>query len=214
MSASRRRVHFNASAKSWTAPVDGASAQQVESFHQSLPGYEKTKLLRLDALAQELGVRAVYLKDESSRFTMPSFKILGASWATFRALCRKLGLGDDTDLTLLKQALKSDPFTLFAATDGNHGRAVARMGAILAIPVKIHVPSTMHRATIDLIKGEGATVIVSTGGYDDAVSEAYQASLQQGGIFVQDFAFEGYEEIPKVSLNTVNRALLVDYLCR
>jgi threonine dehydratase len=91
---------------------------------------------------------------------------------------------------------------VYAATDGNHGRAVARMGLILSIPVVVHVPSVMHKATIKSIQEEGsAKVIVSTGNYDDAVLEAQHAAKQTpGGILVQDFAFDGYEDIPTASL--------------
>ena len=205
MAASRRPVYINARAKSWTAPpATTASIESVDKFHQQLPGYGPTRLVRVDEVAQELGVRAVYVKDESSRFSLPSFKILGASWATFRAVARELQLGLDTDIGSMKSILASHRRSLLAATDGNHGRAVARMGSILSIPVAVYVPSDMHAATIDLIEGEGAHVTVSSGNYDDAVSQARVAAAQQeGGILVQDFAFEGYEDIPQVGTHTL-----------
>ncbi|KAG9538916.1 hypothetical protein KCV01_g26473, partial [Aureobasidium melanogenum] len=54
-------------------------------FHKALVGYEPTALLSLDALAAELGLDGIYIKDESSRFGLPSFKASGASWGCFRA---------------------------------------------------------------------------------------------------------------------------------
>lgn len=198
MTASRRPVYSNPGAKSWTTAATTFPLDLLDKFHQQLPGSGSTRLVRLDEVANELGVRAVYLKDESSRFSLPSFKILGASWATFRAICDKLGFALDADIACLKAALVSHPLTLFAATKGNHGRAVARMGAILSISVEIYVPSSVDTATIEIIRGEGANITVSTGSYDDAVSEAQRVSRQNGGILIQDFAFEGYEDIPKV----------------
>ncbi|KAI1077751.1 acetylornithine deacetylase [Whalleya microplaca] len=196
MADSRRPVHFNPRARLWTAPLN-QSSDIVARFHQQLPNYQPTRLVCLNEIAKDIGVGCVFVKDESSRFDLPSFKILGASWGIFRALACELDLPLDTDLATLKQALIVRPLSLYAATDGNHGRAVARMGTILSIPVKIHVPARMDEATIDLVRHEGASVIVSTGSYDTAVREADEAARRNGGVLIQDFAFGTYEEIPK-----------------
>ena len=95
-------------ARYWTGPPAPCDAY---AFHRSLPGYAPTPLVPVPAIAAELGVGRVLVKDESSRLGLPAFKILGASWA-----CR--------------QVLERHPAaTLVTATDGNHGRAVARMAA-------------------------------------------------------------------------------------
>ncbi|OTA67268.1 acetylornithine deacetylase [Hypoxylon sp. EC38] len=196
MSDRHRPVYFNPSARSWAAPPT-TSADLLTKFHQQLPGYQPTRLIELTEVAKEIGVRNIFLKDESSRFDLPSFKILGASWGTFRALVRELNLPLDSDIAAIKQALTSRPITLYAATDGNHGRAVARMGNLWFLPVEIHVPACMDIATIELIRAEGAAVVVSSGNYDTAIAEAHAASQLNEGILVQDFAFESYEAIPK-----------------
>ncbi|KAI0543212.1 tryptophan synthase beta subunit-like PLP-dependent enzyme [Xylaria digitata] len=147
--------------------------------------------------AQNLGVKSVYYKDESTRLGLPSFKILGASWGSFKAIARELGLPLSTDIEALKKAATSHSVSLHAATDGNHGRAVARMGSILSIPVEIWVPASMHPSTIELIRSEGAKVVVSGGSYDAAVLEAQKSAERKGGILIQDFAFGDYQEIPK-----------------
>ncbi|KAL7625234.1 hypothetical protein AAE478_004449 [Parahypoxylon ruwenzoriense] len=195
-SASRRQIHFNPSARTWTAPPSTTGGSAFK-FHRKLPDYQPTRFVSLDGVAKEIGIRSVFLKDESSRFGLPSFKILGASWGTFRALARELDLPLDADVAAMKQALIAQPITLYAATDGNHGRAVARMAAILSMPAEIHVPAHMDPGTIDLIRAESATVVVSTGNYDAAVADAQSAAQQNRGILIQDFAFRNYEEIPK-----------------
>ncbi|MET9090051.1 pyridoxal-phosphate dependent enzyme, partial [Streptomyces sp. NPDC004237] len=99
-------------ARAWRcAPVDAA----VRDFHAALPDYSSTPLTELPALAEELGVGRVFVKDESSRLGLPAFKALGASWAVHRTLADRAENGN-----------APGPVTLVTATDGNHGRAVAR----------------------------------------------------------------------------------------
>ncbi|TKA39146.1 hypothetical protein B0A55_13789, partial [Friedmanniomyces simplex] len=115
----------------------------VEAFHTSLPQYGSTALHTLPSIAQDLGFAHVFLKDESTRFGLPSFKILGASWAIHRALCQRLQLPPSTTLEDVKQALSADKAAhvrLVTCTEGNWGRAVARMAKYYAIPATIYVP--------------------------------------------------------------------------
>jgi threonine dehydratase len=135
------------------------------------------------------------------RLGLPSFKILGASWGTFKAVVNKYGFPLDSDLPTLKMALSSHPTTLLAATEGNHGRAVARMGSLLGVQTQIFVSKEMHSATVQAIRNEGAIVTQIDGPYDLAVKIAYDASLKCNGILVQDTAFPGYEDIPAVCLH-------------
>ena len=198
MSSLRRSVYFNDKWQSWNSE-SAVSTDKVRDFHCGLPDYKQTPLVKLDDLAKEVGVRAIYLKDEGSRFGLPSFKVLGASWGAFRAITSRLNLPLDCDLNTVKQSLVGHNISLHAATDGNHGRAVARMGHWLDLPVVIRVPSGMHQYTINLIESEGARVCQSTGSYDQAVLEAQAAASTDGGILIQDFAFGDYTDVPQVS---------------
>ncbi|KAL7941850.1 pyridoxal-phosphate dependent enzyme domain-containing protein [Trichoderma barbatum] len=192
-----RPVYFNPAAKSWTAPLTDCPELACR-FHSQLPAYSPTNLVPLKHLAEQLGVGAVHLKDETCRLGLPSFKILGASWGTFRAITQHLGLPLDSSLDSVKQALKSTNISLYAATDGNHGRAVARMASILGVASHIYVPVSMHSSTIDLIKSEGARVVVSDGFYDAAVVDARVAAAQDDtAIVVQDYASGDYVQIPQ-----------------
>src|ERR1700722_13869143 len=153
--ALRRPIYLNDSAKAWRAPA-ATSAQLVSEFHRRIPNYSSTRLISVKQVAEEIGVKAVYLKDEGQRLGLPSFKILGASWGVFRAATRKFGLPLDASLTAVKTASSADPTMLLAATDGNHGRAVARMGTILGMQVQIFVPSWMSPSALQTIEGEAA----------------------------------------------------------
>ncbi|KAK1625057.1 diaminopropionate ammonia-lyase [Colletotrichum phormii] len=194
MTTTRRSVYINHEAGP-TKPASDASLAQA--FHQQLPAFARTPLVSLEDIAQELGVKAVYIKDESNRLGLPSFKILGASWGTYRAVTTDLHLPADTPLNDVAKAAQTHNLSLYAATEGNHGRAVATMAQILGIPAHIYVPSSVDSEAVTNIASEGAKVIVSNSHYDDAVMEAWQASKSvKGGLLIQDNAFAGYEQIP------------------
>lgn len=199
MATHRRHLHFNPNARNWIAPPNEAVCVDVARFHKGFHEYQPTDLVSLPAIAREIGVGAVHLKDETSRCGLPSFKILGASWGTFRAITKRLDLPLDTTLDAIRETLSSSGLTIYAATDGNHGRAVGRVAAYLGLAAEIHVPSCMHEYTIRLIKGEGARVIVSSGDYDAAVLDAQAASKRPSGLLIQDYAFGDYQEVPEVS---------------
>ena len=136
-------------------PVVPGAAQSSEplAVHRRLPGYAPTPLVSCPGLAAELGVGTVWVKDESWRLGLPSFKMLGASYAVCRALTERLGHEVDwesaEDLRAALAPLR--PFTLSAATDGNHGRAVARMARLLGASAAIYVAVGSARAGIAAI---------------------------------------------------------------
>nr|WDY64407.1 mitochondrial acetylornithine deacetylase [Aureobasidium pullulans] len=180
------------------SPIPDANYTPQLAFHKALVGYEPTSLLSLDALASDLGLAAVYIKDESSRFGLPSFKAVGASWGCFRALISHLGLNLDTaTLESVAAAAADKGCKLLAATDGNHGRAIAWMARSLDIKSTIYVPHDLHANFLRLIAAEGAEVVVVQGDYDFAVETAASAAAaSKHNILVQDTAFDGYEDIP------------------
>jgi acetylornithine deacetylase/succinyl-diaminopimelate desuccinylase family protein/diaminopropionate ammonia-lyase family len=190
-----RPVFLNPAASAY-ATTPSTLANIIGSFHRQLPDFLVTPLVSLDEIAKELGFKAIYIKDESLRAGLPSFKILGASWGTYKTIIKKFGLSLGCELSSLREVLRSEPVTLYAATDGNHGRAVARMGSILGMQTEIFVPGNMYTSTKNLIAAEGALVTRVSGNYDDAVQAALVQSQKTNGLFVQDTAFEGYEEIP------------------
>jgi diaminopropionate ammonia-lyase len=173
------------------------SGRDPHAFHRELPGYAVTPLIEAPALAAELGLDALWVKVESSRLELPSFKILGASWAISRLLVDRFGtLPDPPTLDDLRAALATDrPITLVAATDGNHGRAVARMARLLGCSCRILVPAGTAEARITGIESEGATVEVVEGTYDDAV--AASAALAAADVLVvSDTSWDGYVDVP------------------
>lgn len=167
------------------------------AFHRRLPGYRPTPLRSVPGLAEALGVAEVWVKDEGSRLGLPSFKVLGASWAAYRALVSRLGEEPrwDTvdDLRAAFEPLR--PLTLRAATDGNHGRAVAWFARLAGFGATILVPAGTSDARIDAIASEGARVEVVDGTYDDAVRRS-AACDPATSLVVSDTSWEGYRDVP------------------
>jgi diaminopropionate ammonia-lyase len=167
-------------------------------LHRRLPGYAATPLQDAPALAAANGVERVWVKDESSRLGLPAFKMLGASWAAYRAVTARLGRDPEpwASLDELCQTLAPlRPLTLATATDGNHGRAVARMAALLGLDADVYVPKGTATARIAAIEGEGARVTVVDGDYDRAVASA-AATAGDRCLPIQDVGWPGYEQVP------------------
>lgn len=186
----------SSTSSAWHPDVDPA----VEALHQQLPEYGETKLHSLPTVAAELGFPYVFLKDESTRFGLPSFKILGASWAVHRALCQHVHLPSSTTLADLKQALSKESeekIRLVSCTEGNWGRALARMAKYLNIPATIYVPGFMNAYTRALIRGEGADLrVLDDGTYDDTIAAVQSDTKETGSLMVMDTSWPGYEQIP------------------
>lgn len=172
----------------------------IEAYHRTLPHYAETQLHSLPSVACELGFSRVFLKDESTRFGLPSFKILGASWAIHQTICARLALPTSTSLQELKHALEqTSDVELVTCTDGNWGRACARMAMYLGVACRIYVPQFMSSYTLSLLKDEGAEVIVLTdGSYDDAIASVRRDCDRTGALMVMDTSWQGYEQIPRV----------------
>jgi diaminopropionate ammonia-lyase len=144
------------------------------SFHAALDGYAPTRLRELPALASELGLGAVALKDESSRLGLPAFKVLGASWAVERALRERPGV-----------------HTLVAASAGNHGRAVAHVAARRGLAARVYLPDRAAAARRDAIAAEGAEIVVVDGSYEDAVRRAAADGEREGFLELADVGASG-----------------------
>lgn len=190
------RWYGRPAARDWTC---AGPPEEVRAFHVALPDYAPTPLVERPALAQELGVGRVFVKDESSRLGLPAFKVLGASWAIAQIVAARARLTPPFTLDALKAATAGHPLTLVTATDGNHGRAVARIASLLDLPAHVIVPRMVSRAAVAAIAAEGATVTTGHGSYDEAVAlAAAQAVAGQSDVaLVQDTAWPGYEEVPR-----------------
>jgi diaminopropionate ammonia-lyase len=174
--------------------------KEVYDFHKSLPGYKATPLVELDDLAKYYGVQKLWLKDESKRFGLNAFKVLGGSYAIGKYLSQKLGR-DMSELpfnVLISDEVKKQlgDVTFVTATDGNHGRGVAWVANKLRQKSVVYMPKGSAKMRFDAIAREGADVSITDLNYDDAVRLANKGAEEHDWIMVQDTAWDGYEEIP------------------
>ncbi len=175
-------------------------AKSVKCFHESFPMYKETPLVELKCLAKELGVGNIFIKDESYRFGLNAFKVLGGSYAIGSYIADKLGQKMD-DMTYERIVSKETndaigKTTFVSATDGNHGRGVAWTANRLGQECVIHMPKGSAKERLDNIKAEGARADITEFNYDDAVRLSSKEADENGWVLVQDTSWDGYEEIP------------------
>ncbi len=174
---------------------------KARSFHESFPQYAITPLAKLDKMAEYLGLDTLCIKDESYRFGLNAFKVLGGSFAMARYIAGQLGR-DVSEMTydyLTSEDLKKDfgQATFFTATDGNHGRGVAWAANKLGQKAVVHMPKGSTKTRFDNIAKENAQVTIEEVNYDECVRiAAAEANATEHGVIVQDTAWEGYTEIP------------------
>lgn len=179
---------------------DKEHAKKTRDFHKSFPQYAVTPLVELDELSKELGVNKIWLKDESYRFGLNAFKVLGGAYAMGKYLSEKLGQDISKmpfeKLTSKEVKEKLGDITFVTATDGNHGRGVAWVANQLGQKSVVYMPKGSAQMRFDNIQKEGAHVEIKDMNYDDAVRLGNENANKYGWVMVQDTAWEGYEDIP------------------
>ncbi len=156
---------------------------RLRAYVGANPALAATPLRKDKPLAKELGLKQLLLKDETDRFTLPAFKGLGAGFA----VAELLGRG----------ALRSDA-TLVCASEGNHGRAVARAARTHGLRARVYLGERVAASRVEAIALEGAEIVRVAGSYDDAVRKAAADAAHRGWTVISDTGYPGYEEIPRL----------------
>lgn len=181
--------------------ISEESIGEVRKFHKSFDEYSVTPLHELKNLGKHLGIKNIFLKDESYRFDLNAFKVLGASYAMGKYLADKLALDISQvsfDYLRSKEVKeKLGDITFVTATDGNHGRGVAWAANQLGQKSVVYMPRGSSQIRLDNIKNEGSDASIIDGNYDDAVRLSDEMAKKHNWVVVQDTAWEGYEDIPK-----------------
>ncbi|WP_265460407.1 diaminopropionate ammonia-lyase [Enterococcus sp. HY326] len=174
--------------------------KKILGFHKSFPEYQETPLVNLKNLAEYLGVKSIHVKDESPRFTLNAFKVLGGSYCVGSVIADKLSL-DISELT--HEKITSDEvkpqlaeITFVTATDGNHGRGIAWAVNYFGSKSVVYMPEGSSEERLRNIQALGADASILNLNYDDTVRFANKMAEENNWILVQDTAWDGYEEIP------------------
>jgi diaminopropionate ammonia-lyase len=179
--------------------ADHKIANHVSQFHHKLPNYAPTPLVNLSKLANHLKIKHLLVKDESQRFDLNAFKVLGASYAIAKYIVKLLGLAESElafDKIIANKA-KYENVTFVTATDGNHGRAVAWVTKLFGCKSVVYMPKGSSKARLEAIGGFGAKAYITELNYDDTVIYAQQQAQGNGWVLLQDTSWEGYEEVPR-----------------
>ncbi len=175
-------------------------ARAARKFHRQIPGFRVSPLKGLNNLAEFLGLGGIWVKDESQRLALNSFKVLGGSFAIYSYLKQRLGVGEGelsfSELLSPEVRRKLGPIIFTAATDGNHGRGVAWAASKLGLKSIIYVHKATSPSRIRAIEDYGAEVRIVDGTYDEAVRQAGRAAERNGWQMIEDTSWEGYEDIP------------------
>jgi diaminopropionate ammonia-lyase len=173
---------------------------KVRAFHETIKEYNVTPLVSLKNLAMELGVQDIFVKDESKRINLKSFKVLGASYGICKFLCGKIGINiEDTSFEELKSInirQKIGEITFVTCSDGNQGMGVAWTVKELGQKSIVYMPKCSVDGRVQAIKELGAETKVIDMNYDDTVKYAVQKSIDNGWQMIQDIPSEGYAKIP------------------
>ncbi|MBP8747466.1 MAG: diaminopropionate ammonia-lyase [Brachymonas sp.] len=194
-----KTAFFNAPSTS-VADFSPAELGKALAFHRTMPGYAPTPLVSLGQLASKLGVGGIYVKDESHRFGLNAFKVLGGAYALGCHIAQRLG----TDIAQLPfEVMTSEAVrkqlgeVVFATTtDGNHGRGVAWTARQLKQKAVVYMPQGASAERLNAIRSEGATAEILPMNYDAAVRYTAELAQRHGWQVVQDTAWPGYEQIP------------------
>lgn len=177
------------------------NAKKVQAFHASFPVYKETPLAVLRETAGLLGIDNIYVKDESYRFGLNAFKVLGGSYAIGNYLAQKLGktISEMPYERLVSEEVRKElgDITFVTATDGNHGRGVAWTAGQLRQRAVVYMPKGSAAERLENIRAEGAEASITDLNYDGAVRLANRQAQEKGWVMVQDTAWEGYEDIPQ-----------------
>jgi diaminopropionate ammonia-lyase len=178
-----------------------AASTRARDEISSWPGYEQTPLHSLSALARQLGLAALWYKDESQRFGVGSFKAIGGGYAVCEIL--KIEVQRQCGHPVTSSDLRSGAYesitrsiVLTTATAGNHGRAVAWAAQMFKCRCVVYVPADCSAFRAAAIADYGADVVRTSFGYDDTVRECLRQATERGHLVVSDTSWDGYEQIP------------------
>ncbi len=183
------------------ALLDRDAVADVTRYLAQRPDYRPTPLHALPALAADLGIAVLHVKDEAPRFGLGSFKALGGAYAVIRLVLEQAARVLGRPVTYAEMHAPdvrrvAATMTVACATDGNHGRSVAQGAALIGASCAIFVHSGVSAERVAAIASFGATIVSVDGTYDDSVAEAARVCAERGWVTVSDTSWPGYERVP------------------
>ena len=180
-----------------TSAYSFAATENVRNLHTSLDAYNVTPLIELKNFSAAKKIRALFVKDESTRFGLKAFKGLGGVWAIYKVISRELGLDNPTLEEIFQHRTQLDKMTFITTTDGNHGKGVSWAAGLFGCKAFVYMPKDTVEIRAQAIRDAGtATVEITDLSYDDCVKFTAHLAEKNHWHLIQDTSWTGYEEIP------------------
>lgn len=180
---------------------DGAS--QVHGFRVSAdrplgllaacPAYRPTALSESPELASESGVARLWIKDESTRMGLGSFKALGGAFAVAQMIADASGT---PDLLGARARAVAATMTFVTASAGNHGLSVAAGAKVFGARAVIVLGPDVPESFAGRIRALGSDVIRAGRDYDDSIVHTKAMAAENDWLLLADGSWEGYTERP------------------
>lgn len=148
---------------------------------EKCPESSPTPLHRLPALAGELGLDRLWLKDETARMGLGSFKALGAAYV----IAQDAQNEDLADVTYV------------AASAGNHGLSLAAGARTFGASAVVYISETVPERFERRLREAGAEVIRAGADYEDSMAAAERDASENGRRLLSDSSWPGYTEVPR-----------------
>jgi diaminopropionate ammonia-lyase len=175
------------------------------------PAYASTKCHEL--LAPEIGT--MYVKDESTRMGLGSFKALGGVYAVAALIADQLRASNPDQHSAIDYASPkvrtfASSLTFTCASAGNHGLAVAAGARIFGANARIFLSRQVPEEFAGRLLQAGAEVVRSGETYEESVEAALDNSQSTNSVLLADSSWPGYWHPP--SLVMEGYAVLADEL--
>ena len=161
------------------------SAARVRDLLSHCPAHEPTPLHDALALAEDIGLAGLWIKDERTRMGLGSFKALGAAFVIARHAAET-----ENGLTDPANALKGQTFV--TASAGNHGLSLAAGARVFGARAVVYLAETVPAGFADLLRAKGAEVVVEGADYEASLAAASARAEAEGWTLLADGTWEGY----------------------
>lgn len=167
----------------------------VLALLERCPATAATPLRKMSELAGELGVGSLWIKDESDRMGLGSFKALGAIYAIARlADERAAESGLPATQRQLSGALEGEMFS--CASAGNHGLSVATGARLFGAQAVIYLSENVPESFAARLRETGARVLRVAGDYAASMAAAADEAARNGWTLLSDSSWPGYTYWP------------------
>ena len=152
------------------------------------PEYMPTDLFNQNALAKNLGLKSVLIKDERKRFNLGSFKATGAIYAIAKMAYSRLGSEEQVSLENLKNTLRG--VTFVTASAGNHGISMSVGANLFGAKAIVFLSRNVPTAFADKLKAIGADIKFKGSDYEESMIEAERYAYQNKYLLLSDSTWE------------------------